>query len=283
MPTFRLASNAIPGPARSGAIVHVTAATKLFFYPADSGIEYKSEKELDAKGRSKGKIRHTYGFGTIYVMRGGSILADYPTRGGPKETFIGQDKHTHSPIPPRTYVLGKAVQYTTRNWPNSSIPWGASIRRASNGEIEFNPGSGWQHATGSATAPMTEACRRLFVRMNGKQPNRTDSIRLNEEARTYFDVDQDDPTGTLVDIWQRNDFGAWAFSLQRDGTKTGFFIHTTPEDEIATLNGLTVNLSASHGCIHMRPADRNEAKDKGYFKAGATLRVFGFDDKGPPE
>ena len=280
MSTFRLASKAIPGPARSGPIVHVSVATKLYFYPADAGTEHIKEWELD---KSKGKILHTYGFGTIYVMQGGSILADYPARGGPKETFIGEDRHTHSAIPPRAYVLGKAVQYTTRNWPNSSIPWGARIRRASNGEIEFDSGSGWQYATGSATAPMTEACHRLFVREERRPPNPDESIRLDEKARKYFDVKPRKPTGTLVDVWQRNDFGEWAFSLQRDGTKTGFFIHTTPDDEIATSNGQTVDLSESHGCIHMRPADRNEAKDKGYFKAGATLRVFGFDDKGPPE
>jgi hypothetical protein len=261
-------------------MVHVEAATKLYFYPADSGTQYIKEWELDT---SKGKIRHTYGFGTIYVMQGGSILADYPARGGPKETFIGRDRHTHSAIPPRTYVLGKAVQYTTRNWPNSSIPWGAKIQRAANGEIQFDLGSGWKYATGSPTAPMTEACRRLFVRMNRKQPNSAEAATLNEEAKEYFDVDPDHPTETLVDVWHRNDFGAWAVSLQRDGVKTGFFIHTTPEDEITTLNKGTVNLSPSHGCIHMRPADRNEAKEKRYFKAGATLKVFGFDGKGPPE
>jgi len=44
-----------------------------------------------------------------------------------------------------------------------------------------------------------------------------------------------------------------------------------------------VNRSPSHGCIHMLPTDRNEAKNKGYFKAGVTLKVFGLDDKGPPE
>jgi len=278
---YELAKHALAGPSRSGPIVHVSVPLMAFFYPADRGREYVEEEELDARGKSKGDIRHTYGFGTLYIMRGSSVIKKYPARGGPKETFVGADGHTHSPIPPRTYVLGAASHYTTSSWPNSSIPWGAKIRRADDGEIQYDHGSGWQYATGAPSAPMTLACRNLFHRRYHKAPTPFQEVQLNELAKKYFDVDPDNPTGNLVSVWQRNDFGEWAFAILRDGTATGFFIHTTPEDETSPSNQKT-NLSFSHGCIHMVPADRNEAKKEGYLKKGVRLTVHGFDAVGPP-
>jgi hypothetical protein len=68
----------------------------------------------------------------------------------------------------------------------------------------------------------------------------------------------------------------------REGTVTGFFIHTTPEDETAP-SGQKIQLSFSHGCIHMVPADRNEAKKQGYLKKGIHLTVLGYDAVGPPK
>jgi lipoprotein-anchoring transpeptidase ErfK/SrfK len=113
----------------------------------------------------------------------------------------------------------------------------------------------------------------------GKPP--LSESELNKNAREQFDINPDDPTKTLVAVWQRNDFGQWAFALLKDGKKTGFFIHTTPDDEL-TPNGTPIQLGASHGCIHMRPVDRNEAKEKKYLDRGVTLHVTAFNAKGRP-
>jgi lipoprotein-anchoring transpeptidase ErfK/SrfK len=86
----------------------------------------------------------------------------------------------------------------------------------------------------------------------------------------------------LVSVWKRNDFGEWAFAIFQDKVKMGYFIHTTPDDEISRRSGAVSSLSFSHGCIHMFPDDRNDAKNKGYLKKGFSLKVLGFDAKGPP-
>jgi len=281
MCAYKLASQAISGPARTGPIVHVAAPLKVFFYPADRGREYLLEKEFDENGGSKGDHRHTYGFGTLYVVKGNSVIKKYQARGGPKEKFIGDDGHVHSPIPPGTYVLGSAIHYTTKNWPNSSIPWGAQIRRSVDGEIQFNDASGWKYATGNPEAPMTRACRRLFKRKYRREPTPSQETQINEIAKRYFNEDPDAAKGNLVSVWQRNDFGEWAFAILRDGARTGYFIHTTPADEI-TPAGQKIKLDSSHGCVHMIPADRNEAKKEGYFKKGVPIIVLGFDSMGPP-
>ncbi len=276
MNSYNLATAPLPGPARSGPVVHVTVRTEVYFYPSEDGVEHKEESEIH--GGKKVSRQHTYGFGKIYVVRGKTVVATYLARGGPKEKFNGADRHTHSPIPPGDYPLSAAIQYTTPNWPNSSIPWGARIRTASNREVEYNPGTGWELATGSPKAPMNAAVGNLLTRMRGYPPTKAEAEQLNVVARQYFDVDQDQPTGTLVTVWQRNDFGEWAFALLQNGRKSGFFIHTTPDDELDS----TRALEPSHGCIHMRPIDRNEAKKEGYLGRGIILHVAAFGAKGPP-
>jgi lipoprotein-anchoring transpeptidase ErfK/SrfK len=82
----------------------------------------------------------------------------------------------------------------------------------------------------------------------------------------------------LVSIWDRNDFGKWAFNLRY----SAFYIHTTPEDEHATSDERPFSLSQSHGCIHLRPADRDRMLEAGYLAAGVSIRVMGYDAKGPP-
>jgi hypothetical protein len=47
---YSLSSSPIPGPSRSGKVVHVTAATRIFFFPSASGVEYKSVAAFAAKG-----------------------------------------------------------------------------------------------------------------------------------------------------------------------------------------------------------------------------------------
>jgi len=272
--SHRLAPGRLPGPTRAGPVVHVSARTEVYFYPSQDGVERVQAAEMN--GRKVDVRWHTYGFGRIYVTRAKSVVAAYEARGGPKETFADVEGHIRSPIPPGDYVLGAAEHYTTSNWYMSSIPWGARIKRARGGEIEYDDGSGWKRATGSPDAPMTSAIRKFLARSGRVTP--AVEARLDQLARAQFDINPDSPTGTLVSVWQRNDFGEWAFALLRGGKRTGFYIHTTPEDELDA----THKLDSSHGCIHMRPVDRNEAKSKSYFARGTVLHVAAFDAKGPP-
>ena len=158
------------------------------------------------------------------------------------------------------------------------LPWGASIRRAENGEVEFDDGSGWKPATGNG-APMNKAVIRYYILSKDPMPS-PDGIR--KKARAAFDIAPDEPTGQLVKVWERNDFGKWAFNLRRGGRRTPYYIHTTPEDEYATAHGLAFSLAQSHGCIHIRPADRDTMIREGYLAAGIRIEVKGYKEKGPP-
>jgi len=275
MTAYRLSSRPIPGPGRTGAVVHLQVPIELFFYPSAFGVEMLDD-EMPGGTEEKPKYKsHTYAFGAIYVVSGKSILAAYHARGGPKETFKAADGHVKSPIPPGRYVLGKAERHVTANWAFSSIPWGAQIRRAENGEIEFNDGSGWRFATGSDDAPMNRAVRNE----NGGDKCRLTRAVINQIAIENFDVNPESPSGVFVSVWNRNDFGEWAFRLK--GGKAGFFIHTTPESELAP-DPNNVRLDPSHGCIHMRPIDRKEAMDMQYLRQGVVIHVMPFDATGTP-
>jgi lipoprotein-anchoring transpeptidase ErfK/SrfK len=256
-------------------MVHVQVPIELFFYPSALGVEMlRDEMPGGTEDRPNWEF-HTYGFGVLYVVSGKSILAAYQARGGPKETFRGADGHVKSPIPPGKYTLGKPEHHVTPNWSFSSIPWGAQIRQAKNGEIQFDDGSGWKFATGSDDAPMTRAVRHE----NAKTKPPLTRAKINQIAIENFDVNPDEPTKVIVSVWQRNDFGEWAFRL--NGGSPGFFIHTTPESELAD-DPNDVKLDPSHGCIHMRPVDRKDAMDLGYLRKGVVIHVMAFDAKGAP-
>jgi len=161
--TYRLSRKPIPGPGRSGPIVHVSPPLRLYFYPSALGRESKTER-LGNTGKRTVDETHTYGFGAIYVVQAGAVVATYEARGGPKETFYGDDDHVHSSIPPGDYVLSGPRHHVTPNWPNSCIPWGAEIRQEPDGAISFNPGEGWAPATGSPAAAMNLALKSLLKR-----------------------------------------------------------------------------------------------------------------------
>jgi lipoprotein-anchoring transpeptidase ErfK/SrfK len=126
---------------------------------------------------------------------------------------------------------------------------------------------------------MNKAVIRYYILSKDPMPS-PDGIR--KKARAAFDIAPDEPTGQLVKVWERNDFGKWAFNVRRGGRRTPYYIHTTPEDEYATAHGLAFSLAQSHGCIHIRPADRDTMITEGYLAAGTRIEVKGYKETGPP-
>ena len=82
-----------------------------------------------------------------------------------------------------------------------------------------------------------------------------------------------------------NDFGPWAVRYYRDPNRNrqldrgehlmGEMIHTTPDTEAETDRGLPVQLSPSHGCVHLKPIDRNRFLGIGAFETGNLVVVHG--------
>jgi len=267
MANWSLSPTPLPGPARGRhPVVHVRAHPRLVFFPAD-----KISRDPNAGGAEG------FWLGTIYVVLGGQVVANYAACGGPKDGFDDRG-HVAGETPPGHYILGPRHRHVTLNWPPSSIPWGALIRRAANGEVEFDDGSGWKPATGDG-APMNKALIRSYKIAGQAVPP---LAQIREDARAAFDINLKNPTGQLVTMWERNDFGQWAFNLRRDGKGTPYYIHTTPRDEYATAHNLAFSLVQSHGCVHIRPDDRETMMQAGYLAAGIPFEVRAYDKKGPP-
>jgi hypothetical protein len=88
-----------------------------------------------------------------------------------------------------------------------------------------------------------------------------------------------DQDGKLMTEWLQNDFGKWSWNMRRNGVRTAYYIHTVPDDEEATRLSLPFELSYSHGCLHIRPQERDEMMRKHYLAAGVEVEVKRYDER----
>lgn len=200
--------------------------------------------------------------GTLYVRNGKGERYEVGAGPPPGQGRKDGGGHTASFTPPGRYTLDRMEHHTTSNWPSSVVPWGAAIREKE-GIIEYQVGGQWKKATGP-DGSVTRAMRKWFIRSN--QP-----ITLEEasaEARRIFF-----PEHRLVEKWIYNDFGEWSWNLKSHGHRTAYYIHTTPAAEWAFAAKVSYEMEQSHGCIHIRPADRDEMRSRGYLEAGIRVDV----------
>jgi hypothetical protein len=188
-------------------------------------------------------INEPSGTGRIYVKLKGNIVDVVNARGGPAVSVKDFGGHTADPTTAGSWTLAAGKSVVTASWDNSQIPWGAEVRKRSDGDWEFNdPDSGsWKIATGT-----------------------------HSQLAKPLDVSAFETENKGRNTWRVNDFGEMGWRIQ--GTD-GQFIHTSPSDEQTTLDGASPELSASHGCVHLDPAGRNRLRDRGYLQAGVTFVV----------
>jgi L,D-transpeptidase catalytic domain len=243
--------------------VHVTHAKaggiRLVFFPGE-------------------RTSHGAVLGAIYVIGGKGER--FEAAGGPRTGFkrATDGGHTGEPTPAGRYTLGPKQHVVTSSWPMSTIPFGAALR-LNKGEVEWEndaqPGI-WHVATGPSGA-VTRAFT-AFMQRSGQ------SVSLKDAVEAVRDIFVDRPTGTLLfTVWKQNDFGRWGWNLRNArGAGTAYFIHTTPDDEAETEARKAFFLANSHGCIHIRPIDRDKMIALGYLKQGVEFDVRSYDEKGPP-
>ncbi len=58
--------------------------------------------------------------------------------------------------------------------------------------------------------------------------------------------------------------------------------HTTPENEAEEATGSTIRLVPSHGCIHLKPNDRDRLFTLGAFKRGTSFTVHKYHERYKP-
>jgi hypothetical protein len=93
------------------------------------------------------------------------------------------------------------------------------------------------------------------------------------DAADYASLPDQDGDG--IKDWNKNDFGDSAWRLQGS---PGFLLHTTPETEEAAEVGDDVELTISHGCIHVDPHERDEMIARGYLQAGVRFNCKKYTD-----
>jgi hypothetical protein len=217
--------------------------------------------------------------GTIYVVGGHG--EKYPIAGGPPPGKGHKDRggHVKGRTPEGTYVLDGPEHHVTRNWPGSIIPWGAKLRE-SGGVVQYEVKGKWYNATGHDGAVV--GATRLFLHRDGRHA--TDK---EIEAAVRAEL-LNGPDGALMPVYKKNDFGKWSWNLKRHGARSAFYIHTTPENEAqqeasTPAKPVPVVLEQSHGCVHVRPADRDDMIKKGYLKPGVEVEIKPYADIGPPK
>ncbi|HET6149858.1 MAG TPA: hypothetical protein VFH68_20125 [Polyangia bacterium] len=125
----------------------------------------------------------------------------------------------------------------------------------------------WRAASGPAGA--VTASLVTWYHKSGKHVTVSRASMLARQM--FYDSD-----GKLVTEWRKNDFGKWSWNMKRNGVRTVYCIHTTPEDEATTGS---FELSQSHGCLHIRPKDRDVMVDKRYLVRGTEVEVMPYNKR----
>jgi hypothetical protein len=169
------------------------------------------------------------------------------------------------------YVVHSYAPYRTNTWTWSKIAWGTRL-------ILDGAGSQVLYETGMSARP--------WLPVQQKIPQATAAVIKRYHFQLYGEE-------RIPDTWVFNDFGANAVRYFKDSNKnrkldadealSGEMIHTTPENEAQTQRGLAVALDPSHGCIHVRPADRDRFHAAGAFRTGNDFVVHRYDEDVPPE
>ena len=207
---------------------------------------------------------HFYpGESTLLVINGKTTVASFEAMGGPA-TMGSDPRMPQEPTWPGEYVIDKAYPYSTPTWLLSQIKWGTPLKDM--------PGKNdvW------------------YQLKNGMWASISKDLGLSRKdiVDQYFQLYG---ARKVPDKWVFNDFGPiairWFKDINRnrklDGKEklSGQMFHTTPQDEAQTTRGLPVSLVHSHGCIHLKPADRDKLMSLNAFKPGTRFVVHEYYEK----
>jgi hypothetical protein len=239
----------------------------------------------------------------VYLVDG-RIAAMAGAKGGPP-TRLARDPGESMAAGPTTagvFTFDRSVAYHTKTWSWSKIPWGTRIRvsRTNSGSFEYLSHLGkWRPSTIMVDVRVTLP--------NGKKRTKKRLLNVNDVIRAYKRLRGADE---FPDRWVFNDFGPTAIRYYRDKNRngkrnadeplSGEMIHTTDKNEAEsdlfkeTLDdeGLSdrfdgqfaaVHLSLSHGCIHIRPADRDRFTKIGAFRKGMRFVVHPYGEYLDPD
>jgi hypothetical protein len=206
---------------------------------------------------------HFYpGTHTLLVKDKNKTKSRFVAFGGPP-TMGTDSRMPEQPTTPGTYVIHSAKPYHTPTWAFSKIAWGTPLR-----DMPKESDVWYQLPSGKWGSVKRDT-----------RISRADLIRLYKYLYGWSRV---------PDKWVFNDFGPiairWFKDLngnnELDGNErlSGQMFHTTPKNEAQQALGQTVELESSHGCIHIKPADRDTLFSLGAFDPKTKFVVHGYDE-----
>jgi hypothetical protein len=207
----------------------------------------------------------------LYIVDG-KVMRRAEAWGGPPVKLPREpdDPIAAGPTHAGVFVIDGVMPYATKTWPRSRIPWGTRIRESKTraGQVEYEQSAGkWRRLTDKHDRPLSKSQIELW---------RADLYGL----------------AAFPDTWIFNDFGPLAVRYYRDRNKNrrrdpnepleGEMIHTTHYNEAQAErypdDPSKVELDDSHGCIHIKPIDRDAFTAAGAFRQGMTLVIHTYSE-----
>ncbi len=191
------------------------------------------------------------------------LFKSFDAWGGPAS--MGTDEYMpEEPTWPGTYIIHSAQPYRTPTWPLSKIKWGIQLQdKPRKNDVWYKLPSGKWGSVKNDTGVSRLDIIRLYYKLYGQ-------MRVPKK-------------------WVFNDFGPIAIrwfkdinnnkNLDKNEKLSGQMFHTTPTNEAENNLGKTINLVPSHGCIHLKPADRDSIFSLGGFKPKTTFIVHSYHEK----
>jgi hypothetical protein len=230
---------------------------------ADQGtsIDPKGAQATGARG-DEAQLHFYPGDKRLIFFLGLKVVLDVEAWGGPDEVQPKRAGERFPPAPttPGRFRIGWIGQYLTPTWKLSQLAWGTPIKRDPKSDSDFlyqvGPGR-WRSVkqkTGVGADELVEEYERLTLKRG------------------------------VPDKWVFNDFGPIAVRYYRDKNNnrkqdkdeplSGEMFHTTPDNEVNP----RAPLGLSHGCVHVRPSDRDRLIQNGAFKIGTLLVIHRYGE-----
>jgi hypothetical protein len=198
----------------------------------------------------------------LIVRNKRAIIGRFEAWGGPSSIVLHPGAMQEEPTWPGRYVIERAEAYRTPSWERAKIKWGTRLKDTKTDVMYQLPSGAW----GSLSKDF--------------------NISRAQVQEWNFDLYG---LKVIPATWLFNDFGPIAIRWFKDanGNKildgkerlSGQMFHTTPYDEMRHAQKKPVHLVASHGCIHLKPAERDRLFAIGAFKPKTDFIIHRYNEK----
>lgn len=236
------------------------------WWTGEPGEESAGKTEKSGAGDLPDGLHFFPGSLRIIFVTSGKVVGEFEAHGGPEKEQPPPANGTMPAGPTDTgeFRMAGTEAYHTPSWDWSALAWGTPLQDKGD-DVWYQLKSG---KYGSIEKDFGISRKAII-----------------DKNQRLYDV------AVVPSTWVFNDFGPVAARYYRDANGNGKqdaneplegeMIHTTPADEADTAQGDPFTLDESHGCIHIRPADRDQLMKMGAFNPGVPFTVHGYGEQWP--